>query len=86
MTVEEKKATYQILREGAYSDYTIIHRNTSYCPYVVCYGFDKATYSWAQGHYHNTFDDALLDLYEQEMKGLQQCVEAIEESQEIEGE
>ena len=80
MNTMEKKANYQILREGHYSDYVIINRQTSYCPYVVCYAFDKEDYTWAQGHYHQTMDDALVDFYEREMNGLQSNIEAIVEN------
>lgn len=86
METSEKKAKYEILREGHYSDYVIIDRKTEYCPFVVCYAFDKETYSWAQGHYHNDFDSALYDFYEREKAGIEYCLERLEETLEGKGE
>lgn len=66
MTVEEKKATYEILNRGEYADYVIINRHTTYLPYVACYAFDYSDYTWGQGYYFGTYSDALVFMYEKE--------------------
>lgn len=53
MTTTEKKNTYKILK--AAGDYTLINRGTSFQPYVVCWLFDRDTYTWAQGHYFSDY-------------------------------
>lgn len=43
---------------GEIGKYTIIDRETSYKTFVVAYGFDRKSMSWAQGFYFNTFESA----------------------------
>ena len=79
MTVEEKKAKYDIIKRGAYADYVVINRHTSFQPFVACWAFDDETYSWGQGHYFDTEADALNHLYHKEMEVLQAVIEEYEQ-------
>lgn len=58
MTMAEKKSTYEVLT--TMGEYTIINRKTSYLPFVVCWLFNTDDYTWAQGHYLATYEDALV--------------------------
>lgn len=40
-------------------DYTIIHREVNFQPWIVAYGFDMESNSWAQSHYCDTLENAV---------------------------
>lgn len=80
MTVEEKKAKYEIIKEGKYADYVIINRHTSFQPYIVCWAFDEEDYTWGQGHYFETLNEAKFFLYGKEQDALEALRERIEEA------
>lgn len=42
--------------------HAIIHRNTSFEPYIFCYCYDVTDGTWGQGHYYDTYAQALEDL------------------------
>lgn len=75
MTVEEKKAQYEIVKDGFYSDYTVINRHTDYCPFVVCWNFDIETYQWDQGHYYNDEASAMCEFYQKEKEAIDEILE-----------
>lgn len=47
-----------ILKEYPEKEYTIINRHTKYNQIVACWGFDKESNTWSQGHYFDTLLDA----------------------------
>ncbi len=75
MTVEEKKAKYEIIMKGAYADYVIINRHTSFQPYVVCWAFDEEDYTWGQGHYFDDEHAAFAFFWQKEIDILQAAVD-----------
>jgi len=83
MNTLEKKVNYQILMRGAYSDYVLINRNTSYCPYVVCYGFNDEDYTWAQGHYYESLSAAKVDFYQRERDWLDGKIDYLTEDMDL---
>lgn len=68
MTVEEKKANYEILWQTESKEWTIIDRHMGIEPIVVCWYFDENTYSWASGHYFTSKDAAMKWLYTEKIK------------------
>jgi len=56
ISLETKMHQYCILDE--IGDYTLIHRNTNYQPFVVCWLFHEDTYTWEQGHYFSDMVEA----------------------------
>ena len=50
--------TFELLKQYPLKNYAIIERSTLIEPFVACYGFDKVTGSWQQGHYFETLEQA----------------------------
>ena len=83
MTVEEKKAAYLIMWKGMLTDYTLIKRNTEYCPFIVAWGFNEEDYTWGQGHYFNDYSSALWFLLDKEKEAIEEKMEEIGDDIEI---
>lgn len=56
-----KKHTDSVITptDVTFGDYTLVIRNTSYCPFVIAWHFDKSDNTWAQGHYFNSVTEAI---------------------------
>lgn len=54
---EKRGITYTVIDK--IDDYTIIHRDTIFKPWVVAYGFDEESDSWSQGDYCDTLENAI---------------------------
>ena len=58
MTIQEKKETYEIIGRYPQIDYVLIDRKTKYEPIVACWSFCDEDFTWGQGHYFSTKEDA----------------------------
>lgn len=43
---------------GQIGNYTIINRETEFHPFICAYMFNHSDYTWAQGRYFSTFEEA----------------------------
>lgn len=75
MTTEEKKATYEIIKKGTYADYALINRHTSFQPYVLCWCFDESDYTWAQGHYYDSYTEAMRAFLKNEKAVIEKMID-----------
>ena len=64
MTIQEKKEAYEIIGRYPQINYVVIDRHTKYQPIIACWSFCDDDYTWGQGHYFDTKEDAFAYINE----------------------